>query len=212
MSKYVQIIPIENKPISSISYIVYIEEFGNCIIVDPGAEDPTSIDIVLIHKKLRPVYIIFTHEHFDHIWSANFFIQKYGTSIICSEFCANAIQNSKYNLSAFYDASKSFCIIPKTQIIAKDADIINWEGKKLFFKESQGHSQGGIIVLLENFIFTGDTLIKGIKTVTKLKGASRDKLVESIEFLKSLKGHNFIVCPGHGDTFKLDEYDLLIAL
>ena len=203
----IQILAIENKPISSISYIIY-KKNESCIIIDPGSENPEEIDRVIIAKNLKPKYIIFTHEHFDHIWSANYFICKYRVPILCSEYCYQAIQNPKLNLSLFYDTFKAFSINPLKQKIVKDGDVINWEDKTLLIKEAKGHSSGGIMILLGNYIFTGDTLIKGIKTVTKLKGASREKLIESIEYLNSLKGDNYIIFPGHGDYIELDNYDL----
>lgn len=208
----IQILAIENKPISSISYIIYIEKKDSCIIIDPGSENPEEIDRVIIDKNLKPQYIIFTHEHFDHIWSANYFICKYRVSIICSEYCFKAIQDPKLNLSLFYDTNKAFSINPLKQKIIKEEEIINWEDKKLLIKETKGHSLGGIIISMENYIFTGDTLIKNIKTVTKLKGASKEKLHEFIEYLKSLIGLNYIIYPGHGDYFCLDNYDLSLAL
>ncbi len=208
----IQVISIENKPISSITYILYFEQNSSCIIIDPGSENPDEIDRVIIDKNLKPIYLIFTHEHFDHIWSANYFIDKYAVSIICSVSCFQAIQNPKLNLSIFYDTSKAFMIKSRVQNLVKEGDIINWEGKKLFIKEATGHSFGGIIVLLDNHIFTGDTLIKGVKTVTKLKGASKEKLIESIDYLKSLRGLNYTIHPGHGDSFKLDNYELSNAI
>ena len=208
----IQILAIENKPISSISYIIYHGENSSCIIIDPGSENPDEIDRFIIDKSLKPIYIIFTHEHFDHIWAANYFIDKYDVSIICSEYCAQAILNPKLNLSAFYDTYKAFSIKARKQIIAKEEDVIDWEGIKLLIKEAKGHSLGGIIVLIDKCIFTGDTLIKGIKTVTKLKGASKDKLIESIEYLNTLKGLNYIIYPGHGVNIELDKYDLSVAL
>jgi len=208
----IQIIAVENKPISSISYIIYSKKSSNCLIIDPGSENPDELDRLIIDKNLKPVYIIFTHEHFDHIWCANYFIYKYDALIACSEYCFQAIQNSKLNLSIFYDIHKAISIKPMKHIIVKEGDMINWEGYKIFIKEAKGHSSGGIIVLLNNCIFTGDTLIKGIKTVTKLRGASREKLIETIDYLNTLIGFDYIIFPGHGDSFELDDYDLSIAL
>lgn len=208
----IQIIAIENKPISSITYIIYLEKNSNCIIVDPGSESPDEIDEILIDRKLKPIYIIFTHEHFDHIWSANYFIIKYDTTIVCSEYCAKAIKDPKLNLSIFYDPYKAIYIQPNNLITVKDGDSIEFFENTLIIKEAQGHSLGGILIILNKFIFTGDTIIKNIKTVTKLKNASKNKLEESVAFFKRLIGYNYILLPGHGESIVLDKYDLSIAL
>lgn len=62
------------------------------------------------------------------------------------------------------------------------------------------------------YVFTGDTLLKDAKTVTKLKTGSKEKLIVSVMLLEQEKGKNLIICPGHGETFGLDGYDLNIAI
>jgi glyoxylase-like metal-dependent hydrolase (beta-lactamase superfamily II) len=57
-------------------------------------------------------------------------------------------------------------------------------------------------------LFTGDTLIKDIRTVTKLKTGSRDKLKETLSMLEKLKGMGLMVYPGHEEQFLLDSYNL----
>lgn len=207
----IQVISIVNKPISSVTYIIYKEQGGDCVIIDPGSEYPDEIEKELIAKNLKPIYIILTHEHFDHIWSSNFFIKKYNPTILCSEYCAKAIQNSKLNLSIFYDSNCAFQICPNKLIIVNDSDSFPCLDSILVIKEAQGHSLGGILIKFDKFIFTGDTLIKDLKTVTKLKNASKIKLYESIEYLNRLKGDNYIILPGHGEPFELDNYNLLLA-
>ena len=59
---------------------------------------------------------------------------------------------------------------------------------------------------------TGDTLLKDLRTVTKLFCGSKEKLVVTINRIKRLQGKGFYVYPGHGDGFDLDNYDLNKAL
>ena len=58
----------------------------------------------------------------------------------------------------------------------------------------------------------GDTLIKDIRTVTKLKGGSVEKLYDSLSMIETLKGRELIIYPGHGDMYQLDGYDLKVAV
>lgn len=208
----IQVISIENQPISSITYIIYKDDISDCIIIDPGSEYPDEIEKILSEKKIKPTCIILTHEHFDHIWSSNYFIEKYNSTILCSEYCAKAIQDSKLNLSIFYDPNKAFQVHPNSLVIVKDNDYITCLDSTLVIKEAQGHSLGGILIILDKFIFTGDTIIKNIRTVTKLRNASKKKLKDSIAYLEAIKGNNFILYPGHGESFDLDSYDLSLAV
>ena len=74
-----------------------------------------------------------------------------------------------------------------------------------------GHSDDSVCMVLNKYLFTGDTVIKDTRTVTKLKGGSVDKLKISVDILEKRKGHSIEICPGHGNTFPLDDYDLSIC-
>ena len=71
-----------------------------------------------------------------------------------------------------------------------------------------GHSDDSVCLQIDNMLFTGDTLIKDVRTVTKLKGGSVKKLEETVRFLSSLKGKGLTVHAGHEDSFLLDNYNL----
>ena len=58
------------------------------------------------------------------------------------------------------------------------------------------------------YLFTGDTLINGERTVTKLPTGSVEKLKESMSLYAGMKGRGYRVFPGHGKEFDLDGYDL----
>ena len=212
MINNIQLLTIVNRPVSSNCHILYDACSKHCIIVDPGSEEGHYLDGYLIERDLIPDYIILTHEHFDHIWGCGFLVNTYGVPIVCSKKCAEAIVDSRTNLSLFYENSKAFAC-PPASIILEDFDYkLNWNSHIISFYPALGHSIGGIIFVLDNYLITGDTLIKDIKTVTKLKCGSKEKLAESITQIACMKGRGLLVCAGHGDNFELDNYDLEKAL
>ena len=85
---------------------------------------------------------------------------------------------------------------------------LKWQNRDLKFYPVKGHTSAGIIFSCGSMLFTGDELIKDIRTVTKLKTGSKEKLNDSVDLLERLKGSGKVVCPGHGETFDLDSYDL----
>jgi len=212
MTSSIELQTIENKPISSNCHVFYDTGSNHCIIVDPGSEDGSYIDGFLLKKELKPDYIILTHEHFDHIWGCSFFVDKYNTPIVCSKNCAEAIVDGRTNLSLFFDNKKAFAC-PQASIIVEENNFeLVWNSHRLSFYPALGHSIGGIVFSLGYYLVTGDTLIKDIKTVTKLKCGSKEKLRESISLIESFKGRGLLVCAGHGESFDLDSYDLNKAL
>lgn len=204
----IKLLTIVNQPVASNCHVLYAVESKHCIIVDPGSEDGSYIDGYLTQRNLTPDYIILTHEHFDHIWGCDLLVKKYDVPIVCSQKCADAIVDGRTNLSLFYENSKAFACPPASVILEEINYNLDWEGHKIVFFPALGHSIGGIMFVLENYLITGDTLIKDVRTVTKLKCGSKEKLAESISFVSSLKGRGLMICAGHGENFELDSYDL----
>ena len=204
---------IINIPVTSNCFVVYDKTFGNeCIVVDPGSESDDVLLDYFMQNELKPRYIILTHEHFDHCWGVNELREHFPTAeLVCSMICSEAIQDKKKNYSVFHQ-QPGFDLKP-ADIILEDVNwSLSWNNFKLGFVPAQGHSAAGILFFFDKYVFTGDTLIKDIKTVTKLKTGSKEKLMESVVLLEKEKGKNLIICPGHGETFGLDGYDLNIAI
>ena len=204
---------IENIPISSNCFVLFDKAVGNnCVVVDPGSENNTHIYRSLENEKLRPEYIILTHEHFDHCWGVNDMRNVYpNVKLVCSQICSEAIQDKKRNYSVFHQ-QPGFDLKP-ADIVLEDVNwVMNWNENQIRFVPAQGQSAAGIIIFIDKYVFTGDTLIKDIKTVTKLKTASKERLKDCLMMLEKEKGNKLIVCPGHGEFFDLDNYDLTKAL
>lgn len=205
------VITIVNEPLSSNCYILYRENAAGCVIVDPACVDATLIVSELDKLEIVPVYVVLTHEHFDHIWSVNGLRAKYpNLKVVCSKICSEAIQNNKSNLSLFRDG---------VGFEVEAADIVFEDGLELLFEdevfclfETKGHSEGSICVYAQkcNALFSGDTLIPGLKTVTKLKGGSRDALAVSFMMIEQkYRGLNPMVYPGHNMPKRLNEIKII---
>lgn len=200
---------IINEPVKSVCYLCYNKEISyDCFVVDPGAEDETELIKIIKRLGLNLTHIILTHEHFDHCMGVNQVRASFpNNQLVCSSECSVAIQQARKNYSLFYKNPGFDCAA--ADIILEE---VGWKikiaGIDIDFYPALGHSKAGIIFIADNFVFTGDELIKDKKTVTKLKTGSKDKLQESIRLLESWKGKGLIVCPGHGEIFELDDYEL----
>ena len=201
-----------NNPVASNCYVLFDKGKGKeCIIVDPGSKYVESLFESLEAQVLIPKFIILTHEHFDHCWSVNAIVERFHIPIICSKLCAEAIGNEKKNCSVFFDNQTAFRINTAT-ICSDECSPFDYLGDKIVFYNTPGHTEAGISFTIGQYLFTGDTLIKDLRTVTKLPTGSRSRLLESLHLYSLLQGHAYHVCPGHGDLFLLDEYDLSLAL
>ena len=203
---------IVNVPKSSNCFVLFDKAVGNnCIVVDPGSEENAPLYLFWEQEGIAPEYIVLTHEHFDHCWGVDDIREVYpDVKLVCSQICSEAIQDKKKNYSVFHQ-QPGFDLKPADIVLEAVGWIVGWNGYHIRFVPAQGHSAAGIIFFIDKYVFTGDTLIKNIKTVTKLKTASKEKLKESLLILENKKGNGLIVCPGHGEVFELDDYDLTKA-
>lgn len=199
---------IINKPVDSNCFIVHSQISDSCLIIDPGTKDNFDVHNYILKEKLVPEYIILTHQHFDHIWGVNDLIDKYkNVKLICSRYCSEMIVDSKKNCSLFFD--QVGFTLPPAHIITQDTgNQIKWNNITIKFFDTPGHSTASICILIGNYLFTGDTLIKDTKTVVKLPYSSKEDLTQSILLFENLKGNNYHVYSGHGESFGLDNYIL----
>jgi len=194
----------ENKPVNSNCYIIFNDFSDRCVIIDPGTKDCTNIIPYINDKNLTPEYVILTHEHFDHIWGVNFLRKKYNIKLVSNKATSRLISNKKKNLSLFHNQIGFECL--NSDIIFEkliELKLIN-EDFTLFC--TPGHSEGSISINVGNFLFTGDTLIKEVKSITKLPGGDKEKLTASLNFIFNNFYLETIVSPGHGEPGFLKEF------
>lgn len=204
---------IVNNPVPSNCFVLYDKAAGKeCIVVDPGSKSDDGLFSFLEEEELKPIFIILTHEHFDHCWGVNELVEKYHIPIVCSALCAECIKFEKRNCSVFYDNKGMFVINSETISVESLNNVLPVLGTELCFFSTPGHTNASICFTVGMKLFTGDSLIKDLRTVTKLPTGSVAKLKESIDLFRSMQGNGYMVYPGHGDFFDLDEYDLELMI
>ena len=50
-------------------YVVAPARGAECVIVDPGQDAQQGIDELLVRYRLKPIAVLLTHGHIDHMWS-----------------------------------------------------------------------------------------------------------------------------------------------
>ena len=207
-----EVVRLVNTPVSSNCFLLYDKRKGNgCVVVDPGFERPERFEMELGRLGLIPRCVVLTHEHFDHVWGCGYLTDRYSTPILCSAACAKRIGDPKKNLSLFYD-QKGFAVRGTVSSVESLDFVFDCDGMEMSFFLAPGHSDGGICMTAGRYLFTGDTLLCGLRTVTKLYCGSKEKLGHTLDKMRELQGNGYLVCPGHGECFQLDGYDLRKAL
>ena len=197
-----------NSRFTSNTYIISNTEYDNVWVVDPG-DTEIVFEWMKAHSKTTISGILLTHAHFDHIYGVNDIISHYPKCIIfvANDYGKELLGDPKKNGSK-YTEEGPIVVEENVAIRYYEKDVQLWDNVNIQTFITPGHSDDSVCFTVEGMLFTGDTLIKDVRTVTKLKGGSVEKLENSIKCLNELKGNKLKVMPGHDEEFWLDEYDL----
>ena len=168
---------------------------GNCLVVDPG-DDYHLIKEVIGDNKVLGVLI--THSHFDHIYGINELHERFPLcNIYTSAYGYIALRDAKKNLSFYHEQTIEY-LEDNIQILREGDKIEIFSNIYLEVLGTPGHCPSCLTYYTNDYIFTGDSYIPGIKVVTNLPKGNKIQAQESVEKIKELIGIRNI-CPGHGD-------------
>lgn len=202
-----KIVRFVNELMNSNCYVVYDDETRRCLVIDPGSEKSLrEIDLIeALHLSLD--YIIITHEHTDHNWGVNALRYKYKESkLICSSDCSKNVKkaNRAYFL-LYYDDPDYRYEIASADYIVYDNEIFEWEGHKIKFISTPGHSYGSICIDIDGVIFTGDTIMPYKPYFNGRDSNENDWKNSIVKLLQNYKIETKVY-PGHGEQLSIKEW------
>jgi len=186
-------------------YVAGCEKTKETIVIDPGFDRDKEAEQVLRfvdQNGLRVKYIVNTHGHSDHTAGNGIMKRAIGAPILIHEDDAVMLTGVAKTMSRIFGFHVTSPPADKT---LRDGDVIQFGRIKLVVLHTPGHSEGGISLLGEDFVFTGDTLFAGSIGRTDFPGASFEEIMRSIKTKLATLPDHFKVYPGHGPVSTIGE-------
>lgn len=193
-------------PLQANCYVVWDKDGRSAAIIDPGG-DPEEIISVVDDEKLKPVVLINTHGHIDHIAANRAIKERYDIPLLIHREDSASLTDPGLNLSAMGFGQLDS---PPSDRELQDGDEIPVGEIMLKVISTPGHTPGGICLLISrsdqpDVIITGDTLFAGGVGRTDFPGGSWDLLMESIRNRLLSFPDETIILPGHGPHSTIGE-------
>lgn len=187
-----------NNILSSNSYILYFDERDSVFVIDPGESNHIFHWLSSNSKFIKGIFI--THSHFDHIFGINDLLGEFPEIIVyASSYTKVGMMSEVLNGSRYHDTPY---IVNRQDIsIIKEGDIIPlWDDVSLTVLETPGHDRDCMSYQVEKNLFTGDSLIPGIKVFTRSKYSDKTTAAYSINRIFEQFDDDTILWPGHLDS------------
>jgi glyoxylase-like metal-dependent hydrolase (beta-lactamase superfamily II) len=182
-----------------------------CVIIDPGQDAAPGVDEVVREHRLKPVAVILTHGHIDHIWSV---------APVCGARDVPAFIHPD-DRELLTDPARGFDLSAGRQLFGgltlsepddvrelADGTVLDLAGLSLTVEHAPGHTPGSVTFRTprrepaeaadQQVIFTGDLLFAGSIGRTDLPGGDYATILESLARVCLTLPDDTAVLPGHG--------------
>ena len=179
-------------PIDNNNYLLIDEESKEAVLIDCSAVD-FNIKKEIADSGAKLKYILLTHGHFDHVAG----IRPSDAKIVMHKNDMAILNQANQYLPLFGIPEIT---IPKIDIYVNDGDSLYIGKNEIKVIYTPGHTQGGVCYLVDNMLFSGDTIFRESVGRCDLEGGNFNQIVESIKTKIFTLPNNIIIYPGHGPS------------
>lgn len=212
-------------------YVIAPTSHSECIIIDPGQHAASGISDLIRENHLKPVAVLLTHGHLDHMWSVLPVADGYDIPAFIHGDDRHLLSDPFSGMSLQTQAMLPE-LLGKDDIFADPSEVIEVVGEQTIsiaamsvrVLHAPGHTQGSVMFDVTdpgeqsaNNVFTGDVLFAGAIGRTDLPGGSPDAMNASLRDVVLPISDDSFLYPGHGPSSTMsrervtNEYLLRIA-
>ena len=183
-------------------YIFGDEAAGEVFVIDAGDEADRILE-ALRRLNVRPVALVNTHGHFDHIQAIDAVRRATGAPFWIHRGEAEVLAQGPARAKSLFGLDLPPAPVPDRWL--SEGDRLQVGGLTLAVRHTPGHSPGGICLLGDGLAFVGDTLFAGSIGRADLPGADMQTLLASIAQVLLPLPDETACYPGHGPPTTIGE-------
>ena len=181
-----------------------------CVVVDPGKDAAPGVAEVVREHGLKPVAVLVTHGHVDHMWcvapvagtyDATAWIHPDDRHLLANPMAGMSRETTQMLLGGRYE----FAEPEKVEELADGQDL-ELAGLRFTVDHTPGHTRGSVAFRspyegpdISQVMFSGDLLFQGSIGRTDLPGGDHPTMLRSLRNKVLTLPDDVVVLPGHGD-------------
>lgn len=199
-------------------YVVATGPGAECVVVDPGKDAAEGVAQVVREHRLKPVAVLVTHGHLDHMWcvapvtgsyDATAYINPSDRHLLTDPMAGMSAETAGMLLGGRYEFAE-----PDHVAELADGERIGLAGLELTVDHTPGHTPGSVTFRapydepgagVSEVMFSGDLLFSGSIGRTDLPGGDHEQMLRSLTEKVLPLRDDTVVLPGHGEQTSIGQ-------
>lgn len=191
-------------------YVAATGPGSECVVIDPGKDAAAGVAEVVREHRLKPVAVLVTHGHVDHMWcvapvagtyDATAWIHPRDRHLLADPMQGMSPETTAMLLGGSYEFAE-----PDDVRELDDAQVLELAGLSFVVDHTPGHTQGSVTFRspypteeVSEVLFSGDLLFAGSIGRTDLPGGDHPTMLRSLATKVLPLADDIVVLPGHGE-------------
>jgi len=190
-------------------YVAAVGAGSECVVIDPGKDAAEGVADVVREHRLKPVAVLVTHGHVDHMWcvapvagtyDATAYIHPRDRHLLADPMAGMSRETSQMLLGGNYAWAEPDRVEELT-----DLETIELAGLTFVVDHTPGHTEGSVTFRtpyggdISEVMFSGDLLFAGSIGRTDLPGGDHATMLRSLTDKVLTLADDIVVLPGHGE-------------
>jgi len=191
-------------------YVVATGPGAECVVVDPGQDAASGIADIVREHHLKPVAVLLTHGHIDHMWSVTPVAGTYDATAWIHpadrHLLADPMAGISRETAAMLLGGRYEFVEPDDVAELADGSRLELAGLTVTVDHTPGHTEGSVTFRtpyqgddVSDVMFSGDLLFAGSIGRTDLSGGDHATMLETLRHKVLTLPDDVVVLPGHGE-------------